>query len=156
MTRDRYPFVHRIGGTGGVSGLSFASLNRRQLIFGYAPFMNIGWGSQYPGSPLIRKAKAYLERHYMNDINLSILTQELHINSVYLGHIFKKETGELFNNYLNRIRIEKAAELPGRHPNLKASEPARQVGYASANYFYTMFKKMMGESPTDYRRETNL
>ncbi|MCD9021490.1 response regulator transcription factor [Cohnella silvisoli] len=104
-------------------------------------------------SPFIQRILSHIERCYMEDINLSTLAQEYHIHSVYLGYLFKKETGEPFNNYLNRIRIGKAVELLRQYPAMKAVDVAQQVGYVNPNYFYTVFKKMTGISPTHFRKD---
>lgn len=104
-------------------------------------------------SPLITKVINYMHRNYMDDLNLPMIAAMFHINPVYLGHLFKKETNELFTNYLNRIRIENAKQLLETSPDMKTAEIAEKVGYANPNYFYSTFKKMIGVTPTDYRRE---
>lgn len=100
-------------------------------------------------SPIINKIVKYLQENYTEDINLKSVASKFNINPVYLGRLFKNETGELFNIYLNRVRIEKAKELL-LTSNLKANEISRLVGYSNINYFYTLFKKYTGVSSSDY------
>ena len=62
--------------------------------------------------------------------------------------IFKEETGENFVEYLNRVRLVKAAELLQR--DLSVSEIALQTGFKSASYFNKKFKEFFGVPPTSY------
>jgi len=66
--------------------------------------------------------------------------------------MFKKETGQNFINYLTNIRIEKAKELL-RSTNLKSYEIAYKVGYDNPTYFSTVFKKLTGMTPLDYKKD---
>lgn len=59
----------------------------------------------------------------------------------YLSQIFKLETGENYNNYLTRVRMDKAKELILKG-NYKLYEIARMVGYKkNTAYFSQLFKK---------------
>lgn len=104
-------------------------------------------------SPFIKRIIHYMYQNYFKEINLSTVSLEYHINSFYLGQQFKKETGETFNNYLNKIRIEQAKYLMFS-TNMKAFEIALKVGYSNTNYFSTIFKKVTGYSPSEFREET--
>jgi AraC-like DNA-binding protein len=66
--------------------------------------------------------------------------------------MFKKATGLNFTEYLSRVRIEKAKNLL-LNPNLRISEIAFEVGFQSLTHFNRVFKKIVGQSPTDYRRQ---
>src|SRR4029434_1902328 len=61
-----------------------------------------------------------------------------------------KATGVNFTEYLSRVRIEKAKNLL-LNPNLRISEIAYEVGFQSLTHFNRVFKKVAGESPTEYR-----
>jgi len=56
--------------------------------------------------------------------------------------------GTSFTTYLNELRLRKAEELL-RYTSLKTSEIASRIGYANANYFYTIFKKYKGYYPSE-------
>jgi AraC-like DNA-binding protein len=64
--------------------------------------------------------------------------------------MFRKSTGLNFTDYVSRIRVEKAKNLLLNH-NLRVSEIAYEVGFQSLTHFNRVFKKVMGQSPTDYR-----
>ena len=84
------------------------------------------------------------------DFSLAAAAQILGMNASYISHIFKKQTGESFVDYLNQIRIEHACSL------LKGTEEpitnvATQSGFFSAGYFSSIFKKIIGCTPGQYR-----
>ncbi|WP_059044957.1 response regulator transcription factor [Paenibacillus rubinfantis] len=90
----------------------------------------------------------YIHEHYAEDITLAELSEKLYISRNHLSIIFKNITGETFNNYLTRVRIEKARELLLQRTML-VYEVAERVGYKNVPYFSTLFKKITGMNPTD-------
>ena len=69
--------------------------------------------------------------------------------------MFKKITGVNFTDYVSRVRIEKAKDLL-LNPNLRISEIAYVVGFQSLTHFNRVFKRILGQSPTDYRGQLKL
>jgi hypothetical protein len=57
-----------------------------------------------------------------------------------------------FTEYLSRVRIEKAKNML-LNPNLRISEVAFDVGFQSLTHFNRIFRRMAGESPTQYRQK---
>ncbi|WP_068785823.1 response regulator transcription factor [Paenibacillus phocaensis] len=90
----------------------------------------------------------YIHEHYAEDITLAELSEKLYISRNHLSIIFKNMTGETFNTYLTRVRIEKARELLLER-NMLVYEVAERVGYKNVPYFSTLFKKITGMNPTD-------
>lgn len=90
----------------------------------------------------------YIHEHYAEDLTLAELSEKLYISRNHLSIIFKNMTGETFNNYLTRVRIEKARELLLQRTML-VYEVAERVGYKNVPYFSTLFKKITGMNPTD-------
>lgn len=72
------------------------------------------------------------------------------VSPSYFSSIFKQETGTTFVEYLTKVRIDKACELL-RCTNSRTAEIGEQVGYSDPHYFSATFKKVMGQSPKDYR-----
>ncbi len=85
------------------------------------------------------------------DLSLQYLADEFHINTAYLGRVFKKETGSTFTDYLSMIRIEKAKDLV-MNTNYKGTEICKKVGFTNYNYFYIVFKKITGQTPVNFRK----
>ena len=65
--------------------------------------------------------------------------------------IFKRETGVSFTDYLIRLRIRKSQELM-QNTDLKIYEISARVGYDTAAYYSTAFRKETGVSPTEYKK----
>lgn len=91
----------------------------------------------------------FIRRHYNKDLKLEALAEMFHYNSSYLGKLFKQHTGEYFNTYLDRLRIEGAKHL--LRQGWKVHQTAEKVGYANVDYFCGKFKKYVGIPPSAYR-----
>ncbi|UJF33876.1 response regulator [Paenibacillus hexagrammi] len=90
----------------------------------------------------------YVHEHYAEDITLGDLADKVYISRNHLSIIFKNVTGETFNTYLTRVRVEKARELLLDRKML-VYEVAEKVGYKNVPYFSTLFKKFTGMNPTE-------
>ena len=100
--------------------------------------------------PAITRAKAFINEHYTEDLSLEQAAKAASMSSFYFCKMFKKYTGVNFTEYLSRVRIEKARNLL-LNPNLRISEIAYEVGFQSLTHFNRVFKKVLGQSPTDFR-----
>lgn len=98
---------------------------------------------------LIQKVIESIDNDQMKAVSLKVLASRFDISRIYLGQLFKKETGRSFTRYINERRVESAKKL-FRSTSLKANEIATLVGYSSANYFYRVFKKYAGVYPSEY------
>lgn len=103
-------------------------------------------------SSLIETAKEYIQVNYSKDISLDDVSRTVNISPYYFSKIFKEDTGEGFVEYLTRIRIDKAKELLTT-TEYSMKEICSMVGYADPNYFSRSFKKNVGVTPTEYKRE---
>lgn len=100
--------------------------------------------------PCITKAREFINANHTENLSLTAVAQAAHMSTFYFCKQFKKATGLSFTEYLSRLRIEKAkAQL--LKPNLRVSEVAYEVGFQSLTHFNRVFKKLNGESPTNYR-----
>lgn len=100
--------------------------------------------------PVISKAKQFIQEHQTEDLSLGDVARAVNTSTFYFCKMFKKYTGLNFTNYLSRLRIEKAKNLL-LNPNLRVSEIAYEVGFQSLTHFNRVFKKIIGQSPTEYR-----
>ncbi len=99
---------------------------------------------------MITRARQFIQEHQDEDISLGQVAKAVNASSFYFCKMFKKVTGINFTDYLSRLRIEKAKNLL-LNPNLRVSEIAYEVGFQSLTHFNRVFKKIIGESPTEYR-----
>lgn len=96
----------------------------------------------------------------INTINLNLSDQLLPkawplciYQPSYLSSLFKQDTGTTLTDFINTQRIQRAANLlSSTEQNI--SVVAEQVGILDVNYFTKMFKKSMGSTPTQYRRQS--
>ena len=85
-----------------------------------------------------------------NSLSLKTVAAQLDVNPAYLGREFTLVTGEYFSDFLNRTRITKAIHLLNT-TSLKTGKIAEAVGFTNSSYFFTVFKKITGKNPGDYR-----
>ena len=101
------------------------------------------------------EAKKYIAQHFQeSDFSLNKIAVEIGISASYFSSIFKQKTGQSFVEYLTKMRIEKACELL-KCTTLRTAEIGEQVGYHDPHYFSATFKKVMGQSPKDYKNDSN-
>lgn len=106
---------------------------------------------QNKSNETIHLIESEIEEKYADNISLKYLAEKYYFNSAYLGQLFKKQYGCAFKDYLNRIRLRKAAELI-LSTNKKVYEIAEDVGYKNQEYFINKFEKEYGMTPTRFRK----
>jgi AraC-like DNA-binding protein len=102
--------------------------------------------------PVITRAKEYIHEHQTEELSLGQVARAVNTSTFYFCKMFKKVTGINFTDYLSRVRIEKSKNLL-LNPNLRVSEIAFEVGFQSLTHFNRVFKKILGQSPTEYRSQ---
>lgn len=106
------------------------------------------WKGSSKHRQVVEFITSYIHEHYAEELTLVELSDKVYISRNHLSIIFKNMTGETFNNYLTRVRIEKARELLMER-NMLVYEVAERVGYKNIPYFSTVFKKITGMNPTE-------
>ncbi len=99
----------------------------------------------------IKKMIDLIQRNYQENLKLDTLADVFNYNSAYLGKLFKNATGEYFNTYLDKVRIEHAKALLDE--GMKVYQVAEKVGYTNVDYFHSKFRKYVGTSPSAYRKK---
>lgn len=98
----------------------------------------------------IWKARRFIDEHSDEELPLTKVAQSVNISANYLSEKFKEVTGVNFVYYIARIRVARASDLlQDRH--LRVSEIAFAVGFQSLSQFNRIFKKLTGQSPTQFR-----
>ncbi len=100
---------------------------------------------------LILKAMDYMEENYGQEITVSDIAGALYISNVYLNQIFKSELNTSVIKHLITLRIEKAKELRADTDELIYCV-AEKTGFHDARHFSKTFKRMVGQTPLEYRR----
>ncbi len=100
---------------------------------------------------IIEKINKYVQEHYMEDIGRNEISAEFYLTPEYLAKLYKKKTGINLKDYINEYRIERAKELL-RAGEQNISKIAESVGFDNFTYFSTLFKKITGVSPKEYKK----
>lgn len=101
---------------------------------------------------VISSITRYMQQHLSEEISLSVLADEFHLNPQYISQLFKNEIGVGFLAYLTNIRIEKAKKLL-LSTALSVTEISSYSGYSDYRVFTKVFKKTEGITPSQFRRE---
>ena len=101
---------------------------------------------------VISSITRYMQEHLSEEISLSVLADEFHLNPQYISQLFKNEIGVGFLAYLTNIRIEKAKKLL-LSTALSVTEISLLAGYSDYRVFTKVFKKTEGITPSQFRRE---
>lgn len=99
---------------------------------------------------VVAKALQFMDEHYMEDLRLETVAQNVYVSPGYLSALFTRELQKNFVCCLHEIRISKAKILL-RNEHIKIYEVATSVGYNSEKYFSQIFKKLVGMTPNQYR-----
>jgi len=99
---------------------------------------------------VLRRAERYIWENYSRKISLMEAAKAAGLSAPYFSSVFKKEMGENFSSYLNRLRVEKAmALLTGTSKSL--NDIAKLCGFEDQSWFSKTFKRVTGDSPGKYR-----
>lgn len=102
-------------------------------------------------SPLIKKVITYIDADLTADLSLKALSALLNINASYLSSLFKKEMNITLTEYVNKNRISHAVMLLNT-TDMQIQLIAQYCGIPDVNYFTKTFKKFIGKTPQEYRR----
>lgn len=101
---------------------------------------------------IVRKVQNFLDMNYgKSTLRLETISDIFGYNSSYLGKIFTRETGQSFNSYLDKLRVEKAKIL--LTTDKRIYQIAEECGFHDVEYFTKKFKRYTGMTPSSYRLE---
>jgi two-component system response regulator YesN len=101
-------------------------------------------------SSVIRQAIHYIKENHQRKLSLEEIAQICCLSIYHFSHLFKKEIGMSFLDFVNKIRIEKALYYL-ETTDFTVKQIAVQVGFHDANYFSRIFKRSTGYTPSEYR-----
>ena len=106
-------------------------------------------------SKIIRKTIDYINLNFDNPLSLSLIADNININSSHLSRQFKKETNMTVTEFINKRRVQEAKFLIDENNN-SITEIALMVGYENHNYFCKVFKQITSLTPKDYLKKAQL
>ncbi|MGN1059036.1 MAG: helix-turn-helix domain-containing protein, partial [Clostridia bacterium] len=101
---------------------------------------------------LVEKAIDHMRENYKSHISLDDIVSGMFLSKNYFRQIFKKTTGTSISSYIQDLRINEACRLLETTVDSSA-EIAAKCGFNDIKFFYQTFKKAVGMTPAEYRRE---
>src|SRR5687768_12948142 len=102
----------------------------------------------------IKKAQEFIEKNYQEKISVEQLVSMLALSRRNFERRFKRATSNTVVEYIQRVKIE-AAKKGLETSRKNVNELMYDVGYSDTKAFRTVFKKITGKSPIDYRNKYN-
>ena len=100
---------------------------------------------------LIREEiRSYIEAHYAEDVSMQNAAQAMRYSEAYFCKLFKQCFRVNFSTYLNEYRIDKAKAMM-TDPKFSIKDIGLACGYSDSNYFARVFKRITGQTPSEYR-----
>lgn len=94
--------------------------------------------------------RSFIEENYMYDISMQELARRMNYSEPYFCKLFKQCFNQNFTAYLTEYRIAEAKKLL-EQPTVNIKDVGKAVGYSDSNYFTKVFRRITGQSPTEYR-----
>ncbi len=91
----------------------------------------------------------------MPKLTLEILAKKLNINHLHLSSIIRTHTNKAFNDYINECRITLSKKLlaDSTYKDYTITAIGLESGFNSKSNFYRAFKKLIGKTPSDFKKE---
>lgn len=104
-------------------------------------------------NPVVFQIKEFIHQNYpLPTLSVPDISEHVNLSSSYVCTLFKTETGQTLNQYLNEYRIRMSKQLLADQ-RFKITDISSKVGYSDGNYYSKAFKKMVGLSPSEYREK---
>jgi AraC-like DNA-binding protein len=105
-------------------------------------------------SRVVESAIIYMKANLHADASIEALTKSVRCSRARLFKLFKETIGMTPNDYWQRLRVDLSMELL-KDPDKSITDVAFESGFASSQYFSTVFRKYSGRSPSEYRTAGN-
>jgi AraC-like DNA-binding protein len=101
----------------------------------------------------IHEVRDWLARNLRKEIRIEDLAARARLSQARFFREFKAVTGVTPNDYVLRLKIEEAAAMLERDPSLTVTQVAHNLSFSSSQYFATVFRRYLGISPGDFRKQ---
>ncbi len=92
----------------------------------------------------------YIQKNYMYDISMQEVARVMNYSEAYFCKLFKQCFSKNFTSYLTEYRVAEAKKML-EEPTVNVKDVGKSVGYMDSNYFARVFKRITGQTPTEYR-----
>ncbi|KAF1368138.1 AraC family transcriptional regulator [Yokenella regensburgei] len=125
-------------------------------------FLMMQMMARLPAQPVMMKPQQqsasarimqWVENHYAQKFTLEELAHDVGFSRSYTSRIFRQQTGGSIHEYLLTRRVKRSCDLL-RSTCLSVEEIAEQVGFSEVTYFITCFRRLMQQTPLQYRKRS--
>ena len=102
----------------------------------------------------VNKIARYLLENIEKELSMNDLAEKFYLTKNYLGELFKQETWISVGEFINKDKVHRAGVLL-LESDFKFYQIAYKLGFNNIEYFTKLFKKIMGETPQNYRGKNN-
>ena len=103
---------------------------------------------------LIQQVKDFVAENYGSiALSMNDVADHVDMSAAYLGRLFKQLTGVTFSEYLTKFRLDTACDML-LNTGKTVNEISDAVGFTNSSYFYIVFKKNLGCTPNQYRKQS--
>lgn len=100
----------------------------------------------------LKRVESYLAEHVADDLPLAELAATIGLSPFHFARAFKASTGHPPHRYQMMLRVERAKEMLAG-TNQSVTEIAHACGFASSQHMATVFRRIVGATPSSYRQE---
>ena len=99
-----------------------------------------------------QQAKEYILSHLSENFTRQEIADHVHLSQNHLARLFRQETGSSISDFILQQRMQQAFGLL-TNTTLPVGQVAEQVGYENYSYFLTLFRRVAGMTPSQYREK---
>jgi AraC-like DNA-binding protein len=107
--------------------------------------------TRHPNSVQLSRAIEFIEEHLAEDLTRETVARAAGLSSSHFSHLMRAKTPWTFTGLLTRLRVDRACHLLV-HTNDDLAQIALNCGFGDHSYFTRVFRKLAGQTPSDYRR----
>lgn len=133
-------------------GTVLSKLYLNELLVYLYRYRKIKTDKNHHGDPLVDSISDYIFLNHNRDLTLSVLSRKFSLSESYISRRFKSVMGTSISEYINFVRVSKAAEIM-EIEKMPITEIATRCGFNDSNYFSTVFKKFKGISPYRFMKD---
>lgn len=131
---------------------SFINLNLGLVLLSVCRTQQAQYSSK-TGIPYLKKALAFINENYSTDITSKCVAKAAGVSQSYLNKLFRNDFNLSINEYLNKLRVERAKKLM-EQTNLSLAEIYPIIGIKTKQSFNKHFAKYNKVSPMEYKKST--
>jgi AraC-like DNA-binding protein len=105
---------------------------------------------------VVERALQFMDENFSRpDLQLKGVAEAVHVSPSHLAHLLRTHVGASYVKYMTLLRMEEGKRLLAE-TDLKVAAIAGRAGYDDPAYFYRVFRREVGVTPSQYRRRTRM